>query len=313
MSKKEAQKTEVATLTVPQHVQDNVDSAQSWTQMYGDVTELRVYNPEIWKEADPDKVGKIFIGKPSEWIEFWDSIEGTILHVKKSWAWWVPNEYWGKDTYYTNELWVWDKAVKLKWIKQTGESPSDREEVFIWTGSIENFYKLIQDEAGPFFRKTAEAMDGSMYPVSWLDRVNMLYIRTEKGETFRLNPKSSFWKWNNVKPWTIEQLKVDATNEYNMATKKNVKTVDLSVVKFKATVWTTEVMWKIFYVLKWEFKGFTENDLLKEAQEVKKLIESNNTENFPKTLDTLPSKAADMKMIPAKVALADPELEATPF
>jgi hypothetical protein len=69
---------------------------------------------------------------------------------------------------------------------------------------------------------------------------------------FRLNPKASYGKWNNVKPGTIEQLRIDATNAYNNATGNTVKSVDLSHCKFKATVKQIEVMAKTFNVLNWE-------------------------------------------------------------
>ena len=303
------------TLVVPQHIQDSVAAQQATSSIYADCAELRVYNPQMnGKDEMPEANGKIYIGKPSEKIEYWTEIKGTILEVKKSFCGYIPNEYWGKDVWYTNEVWVWDKSIKLKGVKQNSEDPKDREELFVGVWSMDNFYSLIQDKEWPFFRKMAEAMDWSQYPVSWLDKVIMLYIKTDGWEVFRLNPKSSFWKWNNIKPWTIEQLKIDATNAYNKATGKTVKSIDLSHVKFKATVKQIEVMNKTFNVLDWSFDWFVEENLLKEAETVKKLITENNEANFPGTMGALPASAWDMSMKPKEIAAPEaPDVESLPF
>ena len=293
-NKKDAKTTGLA---IPAHMQEAVEAQNSTTSMYWSCAELKVYNPPIsGKDDSPESNGKIFIWKPSEKIEYWTEIEWTILYNTKSWCWWIPNEFWGKDVYWTDEVWMWDKAIKLKGMKQLSEEPKDREEVVFGAWSIDNLYKLIQDQDGPFFRKMAESMDGEKYPVSWLDKVNMLYIKTEWGETFRLNPKSSFWKYNNIKPWTIEQMKIDATNAYNAWVAKSVKSVDLSHCKFKAKVKQIEVMSKTFNVLDWQFDWFVQDNLLKDVEAVKWLVKDNNATNFEGVTKVLPASAAALTL-----------------
>jgi len=252
--------------------------------------EIKVYNPKMWDKPDPDKVWKIFC----DWVSIGSEINCTILVVRKLWQGYVPNKFvnpktWEKwkDYYCTNQMWVFEKSpCFFKWCVKSQDDWEDVptiKNVLIWSWTTDDLQKLLVDKWSPFYFKEQETLDkSSTYSVSRVNRDIVIYIKDDKWNYYYLDPKSSYWKYNNVKEWTIEYLKESAQKELKKQW-KNYKSIDLSLCKVKAVVKEYQSAVK-YWALHWTFEWFITEDNSADIDHTKKAINAYMDYLFPASL-----------------------------
>lgn len=250
---------------------------------------VKVYNKPMWKNAieDVTKAGKIII-KPDgkEWIALWEEMNVNILLVRKFYTGFVPrlNEFWDveqddnwkaiKDFYYTPEVDVFSKAnIPL------GKMVSGNRTI-VWRDSKQNFDEMckspkIDGKVNPLLKeiKTNE-QTWDKYPVSYMKLGYVIYVKdTDNDEIYKVIPWGSYGRFNDIQPWTYEDLMLQAKTQYKEIYNDYVVP---SFVKSKITVKHEGG----FYYLDWKLNWFIVEDNSEEVDLVKSMVEEFNKERF---------------------------------
>lgn len=245
------------------------------------VRKLKCYN--VMKPTKPvESLEWNIIYSPSSNEEvYWSEIEWSIIAVRKYWDWFVKTKHntdeWKviQEFYSTNQMWIFEtEGIKFKWFCWDNETRS-YSKTPIWVWNTKEFQNMINDEQWIYFKEWKTTVDWSeKYPESNISKKIVVYIKTDKW-IFALNPWASYWKYNNVKEWTLEAVKQDCAKELKILW-KDFKKASLDLCKVK---WKVIKDWN-YYIIKWIFDWFVDNSIAEDRWAIKSLIDENNSFEF---------------------------------
>ena len=266
--------------------------AEAWQQeesaMAGIIT-AKVYNKWIWSRAveDPEKAGKILI---KEWAWDWTPTDWplnlNILAVRKFYTGFVPrlNEFWDmvkdnngnviKDFYYTPEVDVFNKDNIPLW-----RTVDWRKEI-VWRWSKMEFDEICKSpkidwKINPLLKeiKTNE-QTWEKYPVSYMKLWYVIYAKNlDTEEYIKIIPGWSYGRFNDIQPWTFEDLRLQAKNDY-----KEIYGWYVVESFIKTKVWVRSEWW--FYFFDWKLDWFIVEDNTEDVEYIRDCINDFNQQRF---------------------------------
>ena len=315
MSKKPAAQAQTSSDILDLSILDTIlNETQEFQYEKSPIEEAWIRNLKVYNVMPPNKPEKSMEGKiiypPSSKEEiYWTEIEGSILAVRKYWDWFTPtknfNEDWKvvQEYYSTNQLWIFE----TQWVKFKGfvwiEENKSYENQPVWIFTTRELMDIISDENSKFFKEWKTTVDWSeKYKESRISKKIVVYIKTANW-IVALNPWASYWKYSNIKDWTLEFIKEECAKELKVLW-KDFKKASLELCKVK---WVVTKDWK-YDVIKWQFEWFVDNSIIEDRELIKWLIDKNNEYNF-KFNNTPVLKSWEME----KVLLETPQLENLPY
>lgn len=294
-------------------VKENVDwhdkvREESGTQEASAMSEiptLKVYNKPMGNTPeDPVKAWKMIIKRGwGDWEIFWEEVKLNILLVRKFYTGFVPridefgdikrDDNWLaiKDFYYTPEVDVFNKDNIPLWVQRKWAGKE-----IVWKDSKASFDDYCKQPKvdwaiNPLFKevKTNERT-WERYTTSYMRLGYVIYAKDiETDEVYKIIPWGSYGRFNDIKDWTFEHLKLNAKNDYKEV--YNNMVLD-SFIKTK--VWVRSE-WG-FYYLDWKLDWFVTEDNTELVTEVRDLVDEFNQErfkwvNFDQPLEALPYKS----------------------
>ena len=250
---------------------------------------VKAYNKPMGKGVeDITRTGKIIIKRNGwEYEIFWDEMNLNILLIRKFYTWFVPriNEFGDilkddnqkiiKDFYYTPEVDVFNKdniplGIQRKGGKReiVGKAPKSDFEAYCKQPKI-------GDVINPLFKeiKTNENT-GERYTTSYMKLGYVIYAKDlDTGEIYKIIPWGSYGRFNQIEPWTFEDLKNKAKAKYKELEGEQVVN---SFIKTKVGIRSD---WGFNY-LDWQLDWFIEESNLEDVAEVTQLVSDFNTERF---------------------------------
>lgn len=276
---------------------------------------VTVYNRNIakWeKKNDTEKAWKMYFWKVADWVEA-PVMTWSILLVRKSFYWFVPNVLWSKDMYWSNQMWIFDKwPAVLQGFKKTEEKNENWEmetikthEIF-WPLTVEKMKEFLTEKDWQFFDQMKTPMDWSKpYATSHVSNHYHVYFQEETTkEIFEIDPKASYGKWKDIEEWTLEDVK---TKWKELAKEAWLSWFDISMLKVELSCvdgWN-------FFRLNWNVAWFISEDNSEAVTEVRNYVtEFNNWFTWIeakaeiKEAPVAPTKQVEAPKAPAKKAPA---------
>jgi len=289
---------------VPDFLLDRIEEADAqWgSDRFRNIT---VYNKNVaqWeKKADPKKAWKMYIGKHKDWEETWP-MTGTILLIRKSFYWFLDNVEWKKDMYKSNMLGIFDKwPVVLEWNRTVSEEETVLEQ--FWPLSVKEMRIFVQTEWWQFFDQMKTPMAWwDPYPTSHVSSHYHIFFQDKATkEIFEIDPKSSYGRFSDVQPWTIEHLKEKAKE---LSWKRNT---DLSFFEVELSC----VLDESFYRLNWDFIWYIQEDNIDSVNQVRGYVTEFNNSFVKLASDAqvvVPTAPAKIEAPKAPVAEAPAEVK----
>ena len=266
--------------------------AESWMQnesaMAGIIT-AKVYNKWIQTKdvEDPAKAGKILFKTGQEWEVMWDEMNVNILMVRKFYTGFVPrlnefgdtvkDENWNaiKDFYYTPEVDVFSKEnIPLgrirDWIKEViGRWPKTTFDELCKAPKVDGKDNPLLKEV----KKNDQTWE--KYAVSYMKLWYVIYAKNlDDWEYIKIIPGWSYGRFNDIQPWTFEDLMLQAKNQY--------KEIYWSYVLrefIKAKVWVT-ITERWFYAFDWKLDWFIVEDNSEELEYIRDVVNTFNKDRF---------------------------------
>jgi hypothetical protein len=283
---------------------------EAWIQDNSPMSELpivKVYNKPMWGWVeDVTKAWKIIIKRNGwEFEVLGEEIRVNILLVRKFYTGFAPriaNEFWDiakddnwhviKDFYYTPEVDIFNKSniplwVQYKWGKRIIIGKSTKTDFDLYSKSPK-----INWELNPLFKEVKTNQETwERFTTSYMKLWYVIYAQDlDTSVVYKIIPGWSYWRFNDVKDYTFEHLKIKAKEKFiENPDFKNSKSILDNFIKAK--IWV-RVDWGFTY-LKWELDWIIEEDNREIVEEIRLLVEDFNKSrfewlNFDTPLECLP-------------------------
>ena len=259
----------------------------SWESALKDYTILKVYNPMMWKQPDPELDGKILERTEDGWAPFNTKLENVkVLQLTKCHKWYANKMEWWKvvkwedwkpiqELYITPETSVYDKW-NMTLSKMTDSGP-----VVVWAWTYQDYLQFttatnLEDwTLNPLFDSIwTNQNTWEKYPISVMKQEFNLYFEMN-WKLYKMRLWASYGNFKNPTEWTF----LYAQKEAQKAFKESYPKLRFEPY-FMTLKWEVKAADKYKYI-NWQFDSITSTDMSELIISTWEAITNFNSNWFP--------------------------------